>query len=122
MADLGPEPHRSGDIAGKLERPVQSAAPVRNNLIKSGMIWSPYHGDTALLVQENCPATTGIVYARVFTAWFTVLIRPRGCVLHNPNDLRGDLGFLQGRSLSAAPSRKPRRFQNSAPDAGRYPP
>ena len=50
MADLGPGPHRSGDIAGKLERPVQSVAPVRNNLIKSGMIWSPYHGDTAFTV------------------------------------------------------------------------
>jgi hypothetical protein len=50
MADLGPGPHRSGDIAGKLERPVQSVAPVRNNLIKSGMIWSPCHGDTAFTV------------------------------------------------------------------------
>jgi len=50
MADLGPGPHRSGDIAGKLERPVQSVAPIRNNLIKSGMIWSPYHGDTAFTV------------------------------------------------------------------------
>ena len=50
MADLGPGPHRSGDIAGKLERPVQSVAPVRSNLIKSGMIWSPYHGDTAFTV------------------------------------------------------------------------
>lgn len=50
MADLGPGPHRSGDIAGKLQRPVQRVAPVRNNLIKSGMIWSPNHGDTAFTV------------------------------------------------------------------------
>ena len=50
MADLGPGPHRSGDIAERLERNVRSVAPTRNNLIKSGMIWSPNHGDTAFTV------------------------------------------------------------------------
>lgn len=50
MADLGPGPHRSGDIAQRLERNVRSVAPTRNNLIKSGMIWSPNHGDTAFTV------------------------------------------------------------------------
>lgn len=50
MAELGPGPHRSGDVAHELEREVQSVAPARNNLIKKGMIWSPSHGDTAFTV------------------------------------------------------------------------
>ena len=50
MADLGPGPHRSGDIAEKLGRVVQSMGPIRNNLILKGMIWSPTHGDTAFTV------------------------------------------------------------------------
>ena len=50
MADLGPGPHRSGDIAERLHRDVRRVAPTRNNLIKSGMIWSPNHGDTAFTV------------------------------------------------------------------------
>lgn len=50
MADLGPGPHRSGDIAEKLGRPVQSFGPTRSNLIAKGMIWSPTHGDTAFTV------------------------------------------------------------------------
>ena len=50
MADLGPGPHRSGDIADKLERTVQSLGPIRAGLIAKGMIWSPTHGDTAFTV------------------------------------------------------------------------
>jgi hypothetical protein len=50
MAELGPGPHRSGDIAGVLDRDVQSVAPLRSNLIRKGMIWSPSHGDTAFTV------------------------------------------------------------------------
>ena len=50
MSDLGPGPHRSGDIAERLGRNVRSVAPTRNNLIESGMIWSPNHGDTAFTV------------------------------------------------------------------------
>jgi hypothetical protein len=50
MAQLGPGPHRSGDIARELSRDVQSVAPTRNNLIRKGMIWSPSHGDTAFTV------------------------------------------------------------------------
>jgi hypothetical protein len=50
MAELGPGPHRSGDIAGVLGREVQSVAPMRSNLIQKGMIWSPSHGDTAFTV------------------------------------------------------------------------
>ena len=50
MADLGPGPHRSGDIAQRLHRNVRSVAPTRNKLIRHGMIWSPNHGDTAFTV------------------------------------------------------------------------
>jgi AAA ATPase domain len=50
MAELGPGPHRSGDIARKLDRQVTSLGPTRNQLIAKGMIWSPTHGDTAFTV------------------------------------------------------------------------
>jgi len=50
MAELGPGPHRSGDIAEKMHKPVSSVAPVRNQLIAKGMIFSPSHGDTAFTV------------------------------------------------------------------------
>lgn len=50
MSDLGPGPHRSGDIAEKLGKPVSSFGPVRSSLIAKGMIWSPNHGDTAFTV------------------------------------------------------------------------
>jgi hypothetical protein len=50
MAQLGPGPHRSGDIADKLGVKVQSVAPLRSGLIKKGMIYSPAHGDTAFTV------------------------------------------------------------------------
>lgn len=50
MAELGPGPHRSGDIAEALGRKVQSVAPVRAKLIQKGMVWSPSHGDTGFTV------------------------------------------------------------------------
>lgn len=50
MAELGEGPHRSGDIAAQLRRKVTSLAPVRNQLINKGMVWSPNHGDTAFTV------------------------------------------------------------------------
>lgn len=50
MAELGPGPHRSGDIAVELGRDVTSFGPTRNKLISKGMIWSPHHGDTAFTV------------------------------------------------------------------------
>lgn len=50
MADLGPGPHRSGDIATGLGRIVTSLGPTRAGLIAKGMIWSPTHGDTAFTV------------------------------------------------------------------------
>lgn len=50
MAELGPGPHRSGDVAEVLDRGVTSLGPTRNQLIAKGMIWSPSHGDTAFTV------------------------------------------------------------------------
>lgn len=50
MAELGPGPHRSGDIAQLLNRKVTSFGPTRSQLIAKGMIWSPSHGDTAFTV------------------------------------------------------------------------
>jgi hypothetical protein len=50
MAELGPGPHRSGDIATLLKVKVQSVAPLRSGLIRKGMIYSPAHGDTAFTV------------------------------------------------------------------------
>ena len=50
MAELGPGPHRSGDIAEQLGRSVTALGPTRSQLISKGMIWSPGHGDTAFTV------------------------------------------------------------------------
>jgi len=50
MADLGPGPHRSGDISDALGVKVSSVAPTRNSLIRKGMLFSPAHGDTAFTV------------------------------------------------------------------------
>lgn len=50
MAELGPGPHRSGDIATLLNKKVSTVAPMRNTLISKGMVYSPAHGDTAFTV------------------------------------------------------------------------
>ena len=50
MAEIGPGPHRSGDIAEQLQRAVTSLGPTRSSLIGKGMVWSPSHGDTAFTV------------------------------------------------------------------------
>lgn len=50
MAELGPGPHRSGDIAKLLGIQVTSAGPLRNNLILKGMIYSQHYGETAFTV------------------------------------------------------------------------
>ena len=50
MAELGPGPHPSGDIAANLHKAVSTVAPLRQGLIVKGMIWSLSHGDTAFTV------------------------------------------------------------------------
>src|SRR5690606_7682444 len=47
MAELGPGPQRSGDIAVVLGRKVTTVAPTRNSLIAKGMLYSPAHGQNA---------------------------------------------------------------------------
>lgn len=50
MSELGPGPHRSGDVADVLGRKVTQLSFVRSKLIEKGMVWSPSHGDTAFTV------------------------------------------------------------------------
>jgi hypothetical protein len=50
MAELGPGPQRTGDIADTLKVKVTSLGPVRAKLIKKGMIYSPAHGELAFTV------------------------------------------------------------------------
>ena len=50
MSELGPGPHRSGEIAAKMGKQVSAVAPFRAQLINKGMIWSPGYGDTAFTV------------------------------------------------------------------------
>lgn len=50
MAELGPGPHRSNEIAQRHGCRVQAVAPVRNSLISKELIWSPGYGDTAFTV------------------------------------------------------------------------
>jgi hypothetical protein len=50
MAELGPDPHRTSDIADMLDVKVNALGPVRAKLIKKGMIYSPAHGDMAFTV------------------------------------------------------------------------
>lgn len=50
MAELGPGPYRTGDVADKLSVKINTLGPVRANLIKKGMVYSPSHGDMAFTV------------------------------------------------------------------------
>lgn len=50
MAELGPGPHRSADIADTLGAKITTLGPVRASLIKKGMVYSPSHGDMAFTV------------------------------------------------------------------------
>ncbi len=50
MSVLGKGPHRSGDIAARMNKEVTRLAPIRSGLITKGMIYSPSHGETAITV------------------------------------------------------------------------
>jgi hypothetical protein len=50
MAEMGPGPHRTGDIADKLGVKISTLGPVRASLIKKGMVYSPSHGEMAFTV------------------------------------------------------------------------
>jgi len=50
MAEMGPGPHASGEIASTLNVDVTTAGPLRTGLVRKGMIYSPSHGQTAFTV------------------------------------------------------------------------
>ena len=50
MAALGPGPHRIGEVAQLMGRKVDSLGPVRADLIRRGMVYSPAHGELAFTV------------------------------------------------------------------------
>ena len=50
MAELGPGPHKTGDIASMLGVDTTTVSPVRQQLIDKGMIWSQRYGETAFSV------------------------------------------------------------------------
>ena len=50
MAYLGPNAHKSGDIATALGVKINSLGPMRANLINKGMIYSPAYGEMAFSV------------------------------------------------------------------------
>ena len=50
MAELGAGPHRSADIAARYGAKMESVSPLRSQLIRKGMIYSPAYGDTAFTV------------------------------------------------------------------------
>lgn len=50
MSALGPGPHRSGEIADAYGSRVTSLGPLREGLIRKGMLYSSSHGETAFSV------------------------------------------------------------------------
>jgi hypothetical protein len=50
MAELGPGPHKTGEIAAALGCEASQLATTRAQLISLGMIWSQRHGETAFTV------------------------------------------------------------------------
>lgn len=50
MAELGPGPHRTGDIADTLHAKITTLGPVRAKLMNKGMVYSPSHGEMAFTV------------------------------------------------------------------------
>ncbi len=50
MAELGPGPHRTAEIADTMRAKITTLGPVRASLIKKGMVYSPSHGDMAFTV------------------------------------------------------------------------
>lgn len=50
MAQLGPGPYRSADVAEALGQSAQQLGPCRATVISKGMIYSPSHGDVAFTV------------------------------------------------------------------------
>jgi hypothetical protein len=52
MAELGPGPHRTGDIAEALDRRSEQLGPTRAKLIDKGLLYTPGYGMTAFTVPQ----------------------------------------------------------------------
>ena len=50
MAEIGPGPYRTAEVADKLGVKITTLGPLRDNLIKKGMVYSPAYGDVAFTV------------------------------------------------------------------------
>lgn len=50
MAEIGPGPCRTGDIAERMDIKTTSLGPVRAKLMSKGMVYSPGHGEMAFTV------------------------------------------------------------------------
>jgi hypothetical protein len=52
MAELGPQPQRASDVAGRIFRTVEQAGPIRSRLIDKGLLYTPGHGYAAFTVPQ----------------------------------------------------------------------
>lgn len=52
MAELGPGPHRTGEIAEMMTRTSEQIAPTRARLIEKGLVYTPGYGLTAFTVPQ----------------------------------------------------------------------
>ena len=52
MAELGPEPQLAGAVADLLGRTSQQCGPIRSQLIKKGLLFTPEHGYAAFTVPQ----------------------------------------------------------------------
>lgn len=50
MAEFGPGPYRTGEIADAMRMQITTLEPVRASLIKKGMVYSPSHGEMVFTV------------------------------------------------------------------------
>jgi hypothetical protein len=50
LAELGEGAHRSGEVADLIGKTTNQLGPVRDTLVRKGMIYSPAHGDIAFTV------------------------------------------------------------------------
>jgi hypothetical protein len=52
MAELGSEPHRASEVAGRIHRTTEQAGPIRSRLIGKGLLYTPGHGYAAFTVPQ----------------------------------------------------------------------
>jgi hypothetical protein len=52
MAEIGPGPHRTGDVAAVMKRTSEQLGPTRARLIEKGLLYTPGHGITAFTVPQ----------------------------------------------------------------------